>query len=131
MKLFLPLVLSFVLGSTTFAQAQVAWINEFHYDNAGGDTGEFVEVAYVDGTDITPYEVYHYNGSGGGVIKTATLAAGTCSNGLCFTSKSISGLQNGPDGTCFLVSVDSTRKRRRRITKTVVIFQCRFCFGGR
>ncbi|MEM1424645.1 MAG: endonuclease, partial [Planctomycetota bacterium] len=32
-------------------QCDVAWINEVHYDPAGGDTGEFVEVAARAGTD--------------------------------------------------------------------------------
>ena len=31
------------------------WINEFHYDNNGGDVGEFVEIAGVAGTDLSLY----------------------------------------------------------------------------
>ena len=32
-----------------FAFGQNIWINEFHYDNAGTDTLEFVEVVWGDG----------------------------------------------------------------------------------
>ena len=28
--------------------AQELWVNEFHYDNAGSDTGEFVEIVVAD-----------------------------------------------------------------------------------
>ena len=28
------------------------WINEFHYDNAGGDVNEFVEIVLLDGIDL-------------------------------------------------------------------------------
>ena len=39
------LLLSFVLMSIAlFGVGQNAWINELHYDNAGGDVGEFLEV---------------------------------------------------------------------------------------
>jgi hypothetical protein len=67
---------------------------------------EFIEVAYTEGTDISSFKVYHYNGSNGGVIlsrdQLSAAPAGTCSNRLCFTIKYISGLQNGPDGMWFL-----------------------------
>lgn len=31
----------------------LAWINEFHYDNDGADSGEFVEVAGEAGLDLS------------------------------------------------------------------------------
>ena len=43
------------------------WINEFHYDNKGGDRNEFVEIAGPAGTDVSGWTVVGYNGSGGAV----------------------------------------------------------------
>ena len=39
------------------------WINEFHYDNPGTDTGEFIEIAGTAGTDLSEYSIVRYNGS--------------------------------------------------------------------
>lgn len=39
------------------------WINEFHYDNIGTDTGEFIELAGTAGTDLTGWSIVRYNGS--------------------------------------------------------------------
>lgn len=42
------------------------FINEFHYDNDGTDTGEFVEIAGPAGTDLggaTPWKIEFYSGS--------------------------------------------------------------------
>jgi hypothetical protein len=39
------------------------WINEFHYDNVSTDTGEFIEVAFADGTDLTGWSIVRYNGA--------------------------------------------------------------------
>ena len=44
------------------------WINEFHYDNAGADTGEFVEIVVgPDSSGVLPTDVMLtlYNGSTG------------------------------------------------------------------
>ncbi|MGL6290081.1 MAG: endonuclease [Silanimonas sp.] len=53
------------LGLAAFvlpAQAEV-FINEIHYDNAGSDTGERVELIATAGEDLTQYRVVLYNGS--------------------------------------------------------------------
>ena len=44
-----------------------AWINEIHYDNDGGDTGEFVEVVVENASNYTlsNIQVLHYNGTDG------------------------------------------------------------------
>lgn len=77
------------------------WINEIHYDNTGGDTGEFVEVAGPEGLDLTDWKLIGYNGSNGESYKTVTLS-GTIpdnSNGFGVLAFTFSGLQNGgPDG---------------------------------
>lgn len=76
------------------------WLNEFHYDNAGGDTGEFVEVAGYAGTDLTGWAVYGYNGSDGTYYKTVSLSGTIPDDGDCMgvVSVAFSAMQNGPDG---------------------------------
>lgn len=79
------------------------FINEINYDPAGNDTGEFVEVAGLAGTDLTGWSLVLYNGNGGGPYGTLNLT-GTLSdsaNGFGFRSitTAANGLQNGsPDG---------------------------------
>ncbi len=77
------------------------WINEFHYDNDGTDTGEFVEIAGTAGVNLDGYSVIAYNGNGGSAYKTIALS-GTLANqssGFGVLSFSASSLQNGgPDG---------------------------------
>ena len=55
------------------------FINEFHYDNTGADTGEFVEVTATAGTDLTGYSLVLYNGNGGAPYGTTALS-GTIAN---------------------------------------------------
>jgi hypothetical protein len=43
----------------------VVFINEIHYDNAGTDVGEGVEIAGTAGTDLTGWSIIPYNGNGG------------------------------------------------------------------
>ena len=77
------------------------WINEFHYDNKGGDTGEFVEVAGAAGTNLSGWKLIGYNGNGGGVYKTVNLSGSIAnqSNGFGTASFAFTGMQNGaPDG---------------------------------
>jgi uncharacterized repeat protein (TIGR01451 family) len=110
----LPLILSLGLGfaaaflSAAGAQAQASaplstpiFINEFHYDNTGADSGEGIEVAGPAGTDLTGWQIIFYNGSNGTAYMTATLAAtlpDQCS-GYGTESLAIAGIQNGaPDG---------------------------------
>lgn len=55
------------------APAINARINEVHYDNAGGDVGEFIEVRTAAGDDISQLTVELYNGSNGTVYRTVQL----------------------------------------------------------
>lgn len=86
-----------------------AFINEFHYDNAGSDVGEFVEIAGPAGTDLTGWSVVLYNGNGGGSYGTIDLSAETIDDegtGSGAVSVARAGIQNGsPDG---LALVDNT-----------------------
>ncbi|WP_261385115.1 ExeM/NucH family extracellular endonuclease [Vannielia litorea] len=75
-------------------------INEFHYDNAGADTGEFVELRVDTGTDVTDLRIALYNGNGGAVYGTFAAADGTMTTDGTYDYYVIptSGLQNGNDG---------------------------------
>ena len=43
--------------------ASNVFINEIHYDNAGNDSNEFVEIAGLAGTDVTGWSIVLYNGN--------------------------------------------------------------------
>ena len=77
------------------------FINEFHYDNAGGDVGEFIEVAGDAGTDLAGWSVVLYNGRNGETYDTIPLS-GTIEdqqNGYGTLSFARADIQNGaPDG---------------------------------
>lgn len=79
-----------------------AWINEFHYDNSGGDVGEFVEVAGAAGIDLTGYQVIQYNGNGGveyGSITLSGVIDDEASSGFGAVSfVPTAAFQNGNDG---------------------------------
>ncbi len=81
------------------------WINEIHYDNSGGDVGEFVEVAGPEGLDLDQWKLVGYNGNGGGAYNTVNLSGviqdqSECVGTLSFT---FDGLQNGgPDGIALI-----------------------------
>ncbi|EIA07806.1 endonuclease [Flavobacterium frigoris] len=80
----------------------VVFMNEIHYDNAGTDVGEGVEVAGTAGTDLTGWSIIPYNGNGGAPYTPAGSLSGIIpnqSNGFGTVFVSINGLQNGaPDG---------------------------------
>ncbi len=79
----------------------VAIISEFHYDNSGGDVGEFVEIAVPAGADVSNITVYLINGSG--VIDYDNIAMSTLSpttDGVndYYVWSGMTSIQNGPDG---------------------------------
>ena len=87
----------------TQSQAQLFWVNEFHYDNSGTDVGEFIEIAASSSfTDLSTVTLTLYRGSDGtsyGTHKLSTFTVGSTSGSYTLYSKSISGIQNGaPDG---------------------------------
>ena len=83
-----------------------AWINEFHYDNAGADVNEFVEVVIENPGlyNLANFAVVLYNGNGGVTYQTdllSTFTAGPVVNGFQLFTKDTytGGIQNGaPDG---------------------------------
>ncbi len=95
--------IALVFTGTAFSQA--VFINEVHYDNTGGDTGEFIEVAGPPSTDMTGWSLELYNGSNGTLYNTIALSGTlpTSCAGLGVVSTAISGIQNGsPDGIALI-----------------------------
>ncbi|MBD2070191.1 ExeM/NucH family extracellular endonuclease [Leptolyngbya sp. FACHB-671] len=88
-----------------------AFINEFHYDNAGTDTGEAIELAGLAGTDLTGWQIVLYNGANGLEYSRRSLAGLTISDqengfGTITVTYPSNGIQNGaPDG---IALVDDT-----------------------
>jgi len=88
----------------------LVFINEIHYDNAGTDVGEAIEVAGWAGTDLTDWRIEFYNGSGGALYGTISLTGiiPDQMDGYGTMYFSYNGIQNGsPDG---LALVDATGK---------------------
>jgi hypothetical protein len=71
--LLLPLVLTSLLSFS--GMAQNAWINEFHYDDIGTDTNEFIEVIIENpgSFNLSDFSVILYNGNNGTTYDTKTL----------------------------------------------------------
>ncbi len=93
-----------VLFLGTLLSAQNVWINELHYDNAGTDEGEFIEIILEDAGSYTlnDFTLTQYNGNGGASYGTHTLdsfATGSVIDNFTIYHKLITGIQNGaPDG---------------------------------
>ena len=82
-------------------QAQTVFINELHYDNAGADIDELIEVAGPAGTDLTDWTIALYNGTNGEVYRTIALSGTIADQQAGFGTLAFleSGIQNGaPDG---------------------------------
>lgn len=79
-------------GATVF-------LNEIHYDDAGTDAGELVEVAGPVGTSLAGWSVVLYNGATGAPYDTDLLAGSVPASGVVVVDYPVNGLQNGsPDG---------------------------------
>lgn len=81
----------------------VPWINEFHYDNAGADLGEFVEIVVPNTYSGTNLTFSLYNGNDGQVYDSVLLSAmtdgNTTANQTFYYYNFSAGFQNGaPDG---------------------------------
>jgi predicted extracellular nuclease len=105
-------------GQTFGSSAPKVWVNEIHYDNAGTDVGEFVEIALDEGTDLTGWSIVRYNGNGGTAYASPALADEQDLGGLPVTGTTAgfsfvvlnypsNGLQNGsPDGLALVNASD-------------------------
>jgi len=88
------------------------FINEFHYDNDGTDTGEAIEIAGSAGTDLTGWDLVLYNGNGGAVYDTrelsGTIPAQQDGFGTVVQTYPTNGIQNGsPDGIALVDDNDN------------------------
>ena len=91
------------------ASATEIFINEIHYDNAGADAGEAIEIAGPAGTDLTGWSVMLMNGNPTQLKKYDTISlSGTIpdqQNSFGTLSFPISPIQNGsPDGLALIDS---------------------------
>jgi len=106
-KLLLPLIAGVFASQITLA---AVFINEIHYDNAGGDVGEAIEVAGDAGTDLTGWTVALYNGSSTqrNVYATINLSGILPNQQDSFGTLDFSraGIQNGgPDGLALVDNI--------------------------
>ncbi|WP_076069495.1 Calx-beta domain-containing protein [Sphingomonas montana] len=96
------------VGTIRNDDAPGVFINEIHYDDAGTDAGEGVEVAGIAGTDLTGWSLVFYNGNGGGVYATQALS-GVIANqddgyGTLSFAGPAGGIQNGAPDAIALVA---------------------------
>ncbi|MTI00321.1 ExeM/NucH family extracellular endonuclease [Roseibium sp. RKSG952] len=94
---------SVTVNGLTDTPAVEARINEIHYDNAGTDTGEFIEIRVTAGADISEYGLELYNGSNGTVYNSNELVSLTRTTDGTYDyyvwELPSNGIQNGsPDG---------------------------------
>ncbi|PRY14453.1 ExeM/NucH family extracellular endonuclease [Kineococcus rhizosphaerae] len=86
------------------------FVSEVHYDNAGTDTGEFVEVQVPAGTSSAGLSVVLYNGGNGAVYDTDALPVVTApadAPAVVVVDYPVNGVQNGsPDGVALVRGAD-------------------------
>jgi DNA/RNA endonuclease G (NUC1) len=84
-------------------------ISELHYDNAGTDAGEAIEISGPAGTDLTGWSLVLYNGATTSLSTyntralTATIPATCGERGVIVEAYPVNGIQNGnPDGVALV-----------------------------
>ncbi len=84
------------------------FINELHYDNAGSDTGEFIELAGT-AQSLLGFSIVLYNGGTGRSYRNVPLTEEipNQSRGFGSVAISVAGLQNGPADGIALVDAMS------------------------
>lgn len=87
--------------------SSTVFINEFHYDNVGTDTGEFIEIAGPAGTNLAGWRIELYNGANGlrydNDALTGTIPSQQGGYGTVSISYPTDGIQNGaPDGIALI-----------------------------
>lgn len=84
-------------GDAPRAPAGALSITELHYDNAGADAGEGVEVSGPPGVSLDGWRIVFYNGEGGDVYDEVDLSGVLPPSGARWVA--VRGIQNGaPDG---------------------------------
>jgi 5'-nucleotidase len=98
-----------VSGSTAYAaEPTVPSLSEIHYDNAGADTGEALEIEAPVGFDLTGWQLALYNGSNNAVYNTRTLSGSVPAAGVVVATYPTDGIQNGSPDAVALVRPDGT-----------------------
>jgi predicted extracellular nuclease len=101
------LIFTAVIHQLYFARPAAAaisvFINEIHYDNAGTDAGEAIEIAGPAGTNLSGWSLVLYNGAGGASYNTLALTGiipdQQAGFGTLHFTYPVNGIQNGsPDG---------------------------------
>ena len=84
------------------------WISEIHYDNAGDDLNEGIEVQGPPGTPLEGWTLALVNGNGGTVYTTLALSGAIPPSGAVWTPAVV---QNGsPDGVALVAPDGSVRE---------------------
>ena len=87
------------------AESANIYISELHYDNAGPDENEMVEITAPKGTDLAGYELLLYNGSSGNTYGMPLILSGIIDDRECGAlAFSFDGIQNGPDAIALVDS---------------------------
>ncbi len=90
------------------------FINEIHYDNTGTDSGEAIELAGPNGTDISGWSLVLYNGANGLAYDTKTLSGTFTDQGEGFGTLvfnyATNGIQNGDSAADGIALVDNNGK---------------------
>ncbi len=97
-------------GTVAFADPVPAtpFISEIHYDNAGTDVGEAIEIEAPVGFDLTGWRIVLYNGGNGAAYHTRALTGTVPAAGVVVESYPVNGIQNGdPDGIALVSPTDS------------------------
>ena len=109
--LALCLSLRLLLTPEVVSAQTAVFINEIHYDNAGSDVDEGVEIAGPPGTDLTGWSLVFYNGGNGRSYATINLNGvipGQQDDGCGVLSFLQNGIQNGvPDGVALVDDTSS------------------------
>ncbi|MGB0114415.1 MAG: ExeM/NucH family extracellular endonuclease [Ilumatobacteraceae bacterium] len=90
--------------------APTLYISELHYDNAGGDVDEGVEISGTAGADLTGWTVVLYNGSNNSIYGTVTLDGTVDDEGAGLGARwfPYTGIQNGNPDALALVDPSGT-----------------------
>jgi 5'-nucleotidase len=92
-----------VFAPTASAASSDARITEIHYDNAGTDSGEAIEVNAPSSADLKGLTLVLYNGNGGVAYDTRPVARPATGQTAATTRYPSNGIQNGdPDGVALV-----------------------------
>ena len=93
---------------TPSSSGDALWISEIHYDNAGDDLNEGIEIQGPPGTSLDGWQIALVNGNGGTVYTTLALSGAVPASGAVWTPAVV---QNGsPDGVALVAPDGSARE---------------------